>query len=151
MRFRDAMLGQARPSSVRAVDWPRRQQFFPSPADWRGEVIYFLLPDRFSDAQENGRAPLNRSSLASARPAGFRFDLWAQSGGDRYQGGTIAGVTSKLDYLKTLGITTQAATPGFTGPHPVGQKLPVKFRNGTAFVEIRNLGPSEVLLVANRP
>jgi hypothetical protein len=39
MPFRDAMLGQVRPSSVRAVDLPRREQFFPSPADWRSEVI----------------------------------------------------------------------------------------------------------------
>ena len=60
MPFRDAILGHARPSSVRAVDLPRREQFFPSPADWRDEVIYFLLPDRFSDGQEDGRARLDR-------------------------------------------------------------------------------------------
>jgi Alpha amylase, catalytic domain len=106
MSFSDTILGQARPSSVRAIDLPRRQKFFPSPADWRDEVIYFLLPDRFSDGQENGRARLDRSNLAAARPEGFRFDQWAQSGGDRYQGGTIAGITSKLDYLRNLGVTT---------------------------------------------
>jgi hypothetical protein len=53
--------------------------------------------------------------------------------------------------LVVLANTEQAATPGFTGSHPVGQKVPVKFRNGTAFVEIRNLGPSEVLLLVNHP
>jgi glycosidase len=113
MPFRDAILSQARPSSVRAIDLPRRETFSPSPADWRDEVIYFLLPDRFSDAQENGRARLDRGNLPSARPAGFRFDQWAQSGGDRFQGGTIAGVTSKLDYLKTLGISTLWVGPVF--------------------------------------
>jgi glycosidase len=113
MPFRDAILGQPRPPSVRAVDLPRRKEFFPSPADWRDEVLYFLLPDRFSDGQEGGRARLDRSNPASARPAGFRFDEWAQSGGDRYQGGTIAGIISKLDYLKSLGISTLWVGPVF--------------------------------------
>ena len=53
--------------------------------------------------------------------------------------------------LVVVANTEQVATPGFTGPHPVGQELPVKSRNGTDFVEIRNVGPSEVLLVVNRP
>ena len=113
MRFRDAILRKERPSSVRAVDLPRRETFFPSPADWRDEVIYFLLPDRFSDGQENGRPRLDRSNPGTARPAGFRFDRWAQSGGDRYQGGTIAGITSKLDYLERLGISTLWIGPVF--------------------------------------
>jgi hypothetical protein len=38
-----------------------------------------------------------------------------------------------------------------SGPHPVGQRLPVKIRDGVAFVEIRDLGPSEVLLAVNHP
>jgi hypothetical protein len=46
--------------------------------------------------------------------------------------------------------TEQVATPGFGGSHPVGQRLPVKFRDGTAFVEIRDLGPSEVIVLVNR-
>jgi hypothetical protein len=27
-------------------------EYFPSPIDWRDEVLYFLLPDRFSDGNE---------------------------------------------------------------------------------------------------
>jgi len=53
--------------------------------------------------------------------------------------------------LRVIANTEQAATPGFTGAHPVGQTLPVKFRDGIAFVEIRGLGPSEVLLAVNHP
>ena len=53
--------------------------------------------------------------------------------------------------LVVVANTEQAATPGFTGSHPVGEQLPVKFRNGTAFVEIRDVGPSEVLVAVNRP
>jgi hypothetical protein len=72
MSFHEVMLGQPRPASVRAVQLPRRANFFPSPQDWRDEVIYFLLPDRFSDGNDAQRPLLNRTNLAGARPPGFR-------------------------------------------------------------------------------
>ncbi|MEO6786744.1 MAG: alpha-amylase, partial [Chthoniobacteraceae bacterium] len=50
-----------------------------------------------------------------------------------------------------LANTEQSANPGFAGSHPTGQRLPVKFRDGTAFVEIRDIGPSEVVLLVNHP
>ena len=53
--------------------------------------------------------------------------------------------------LSVLSNTEQAANPGFAGTHPVGEALPVKFRDGAAFVEIRNVGPSEVLVLSNHP
>jgi glycosidase len=102
-----------RPSSIRPVPLPRRTAGFPSPADWRDEIIYFLLPDRFSDGKEGNRPMLQVGNRAAARPDGFRFDRWAQSGGSRYQGGTIAGITSKLGYLAGLGVTTIWVGPVF--------------------------------------
>ncbi len=39
--------------------------------------------------------------------------MWALSGSDRYQGGTLPGVTSKLDYLQDLGVTTVWLSPVF--------------------------------------
>src|SRR5438552_9597774 len=102
MSFVDNILASGRPDRVRSVALPRRTNSFPSPADWRDEVIYFLLPDRFSDGQENTRPMLDPGNRTAARPAGFGYDKWAQSGGDRYQGGTINGITSKLDYIKNL-------------------------------------------------
>jgi hypothetical protein len=30
--------------------------YFASPMDWRDEVLYFLLPDRFSDGNEGSRS-----------------------------------------------------------------------------------------------
>jgi glycosidase len=113
MPFRDDILGAPRPASVRALAFPRRERFFPSPSDWRDEVLYFLLPDRFSDGQEAGRPRLDRGNLPGARPATFRFDRWAQSGGERWQGGTIAGIRSKLDYLHGLGVTCLWVGPAF--------------------------------------
>jgi hypothetical protein len=74
MPFRDTILANARPAAVRPIELPRRQSFFPSPVDWRNEVLYFLLPDRFSDGKDKTRPPLDRANLAAARPASFRFD-----------------------------------------------------------------------------
>jgi glycosidase len=104
--FQAETLAKPRPPKVRGVSLPRREAYFPSPADWRDEVLYFLLPDRFSDGNEAGRPRLDHSAVPAARPPGWRWDEWARSGAERYQGGTLAGVTSKLDYIRDLGATT---------------------------------------------
>src|SRR6266511_2233715 len=118
MSFIDTQLSQNRPASVRGIDLPRRERFHPSPADWRDETPYFLLPDRFSDGQEQSPSLLDRNNLAAARPAqrdgeSWRWDLWAQSGAERWQGGTLRGVRSKLGYLKNLGVTAIWIGPVF--------------------------------------
>jgi hypothetical protein len=55
--------------------------------------------------KKNTRPLLNRQQLNQSRPnlpngQSWRFDKWAESGGDRWQGGTLKGLESKLDYLK---------------------------------------------------
>jgi glycosidase len=113
------LLSQPRPDRVADVlRAPTAGGFFPSPGDWRDEVLYFLLPDRFSDAREAQRPLLDRGNRNAARPAPanaatWRWDRWAQSGTDRWQGGTIRGITSKLDYLGALGVTTIWVGPIF--------------------------------------
>src|SRR5512139_3233717 len=105
-------LTAGRPASLdRQLRLPRRQQYHPSPVDWRDEVLYFLLVDRFSDGNEGSRPLLNRRNLAAARSAQWRWDAWAESGGERWQGGTLKGVTSKLDYLQQLGVTALWLSP----------------------------------------
>jgi len=113
MKFKDSLLSQKRPDRVHAVALPRRQRYFPSPGDWRDEVLYFMLVDRFSDGREDSRLLVDRQDLASGRTAGWRWDRWAESGGDRWQGGTLKGVKSKLGYLKKLGVTTIWLSPVF--------------------------------------
>jgi glycosidase len=81
-------------------------------------VLYFLLVDRFSDGQESSRPKLDRRNRNAARPKGhdgqdWRWDRWAQSGAHRWQGGTIKGVQSKLDYLQDLGISAIWLSPVF--------------------------------------
>src|SRR4051812_38348384 len=98
MSFVETTLATDRPERVRDVQLPRRLAYHASPADWRDEVIYFLLPDRFSNGLELPGNLLDPSQRIQHRPPGWRWDVWAKSG-DRYQGGTLAGVASKLDYL----------------------------------------------------
>ncbi|HEU5169436.1 MAG TPA: alpha-amylase family glycosyl hydrolase [Gemmatimonadales bacterium] len=116
--FSDILLARDRPASVREVPRTAAEGFHPSPSDWRDEVLYFLLPDRFSDGGETNRPLLDRSNRAAARPApaneaSWRWDRWAESGADRWQGGTIRGITSQLDYLKQLGATVIWVGPVF--------------------------------------
>jgi glycosidase len=95
-----------------------REQFtyFPSPANWADEVLYFLLPDRFSDGRESSRPGLSRQQIAQFRAASTRPDwnwkAWADSG-RVWQGGTISGVRSKLGYLQDLGISSIWIGPVF--------------------------------------
>jgi glycosidase len=108
--FTDTQLSQNRPDSVRNIALPRRERYHPSPADWRDETLYFLLPDRFSDGKEQARPLLDRGNLPAARTAlsngtAWQWNRWAESGAERWQGGTLRGIRSKLDYLKGLGVT----------------------------------------------
>ncbi len=118
MSFADSVLQHARPSSLRRhLVLPRRVPGYPSPADWRDEVLYFLLVDRFSDGEEHTRPLLNRQDLPAARrrPNGapWRWMSWATSGAERWQGGTLRGVRSKLGYLRRLGVTAIWLSPVF--------------------------------------
>lgn len=118
MTYTEMVLAQDRPASVRSIPRAGEGSFHPSPADWRDEVLYFLLPDRFSDGGEANRPLLDRGNLAAARPApagasSWRWDRWARSGADSWQGGTILGITSKLDYVKELGATALWVGPVF--------------------------------------
>lgn len=49
--------------------------------------------------------------------------------------------------------TAQAADPeGYSGSHPIGSELTLRrAEDGKAYVEVRDLGPSEVLVLTNHP
>src|SRR3954452_20216360 len=88
----------------------------PSPVDWRDEILYFLLPDRFSDGGEAGRQMLSRQEIRDLRSRpdrdGWNWQQWAESG-KRWQGGTLGGIRGRLDYLEQLGITALWIGPVF--------------------------------------
>jgi len=62
-------------------------------SDWRDEVIYQLLVDRFADGDESNDFRVDRSAPA------------------RYHGGDWQGVIDRLDYLDALGVTALWITP----------------------------------------
>ena len=101
------------------------RQFFPSPAAWEDEVLYFMMLDRFSDGKEkgyrdndgnivnNGTTPLFKpedadSAVLSEQDAG----TWREAGG-KWVGGTLKGLTSKIGYIKRLGVTAIWVSPIF--------------------------------------
>jgi glycosidase len=90
------------PAELRQASVVPRGPVHASPLDWRDQVMYFLLPDRFSDGREDSRPPFDRTDpgafVAADRVA------WAASGRG-FQGGTLKGLASKLDYLRDLGVT----------------------------------------------
>ena len=66
--------------------------------DWDESVVYFMVTDRFCDGNK-----ANNDAYGVGD-----YDL---KGTSSYHGGDFAGVTSKLDYLKNLGINTIWITP----------------------------------------
>jgi cyclomaltodextrin glucanotransferase len=70
--------------------------------DYRGETIYFILIDRFFDGDpENNK--------------GKEDDMFDPSKTDwfKYWGGDIRGIIKKLDYLKSMGVSSIWITPVF--------------------------------------
>ena len=68
----------------------------PSP-DWRDQIIYFVLTDRFADGD-----PTNNDQGAGEYAAGQR---------GRYNGGDLRGITQRLAYIRGLGATALWITP----------------------------------------
>jgi glycosidase len=67
-----------------------------------GEVVYFVLPDRFN----NG----NPYRLEPGAPDENGFD---PANPDFFHGGDLQGITEKLDYLRDLGVTSIWMAPVF--------------------------------------
>ena len=68
----------------------------PSP-DWRDQVIYFVLTDRFDDGN-----PRNNDQGLGEHDA---------RDGNKYSGGDIDGIRRRLDYVQALGATALWLTP----------------------------------------
>ncbi|GLP95852.1 alpha-amylase family glycosyl hydrolase [Paraferrimonas sedimenticola] len=68
----------------------------PSP-DWRDQVIYFVLTDRFNDGD-----PHNNDQGAG---------VYDPSKGSHYSGGDLRGISAQLDYIQALGATALWLTP----------------------------------------
>lgn len=66
----------------------------PDAFDWRDTVMYFVMVDRFYDSDgDNDPVSGATDGNAATGPSG------------QYEGGDLAGVTEKMDYLAELGVT----------------------------------------------
>ncbi|MCU0755896.1 MAG: alpha-amylase family glycosyl hydrolase [Xanthomonadales bacterium] len=65
--------------------------------DWRDQVIYFAMIDRFADGDPSNNAQ-GLGEYDPAQPS-------------RYSGGDLAGITQQLDYIRRLGATALWITP----------------------------------------
>src|SRR5919197_1326029 len=103
--------------SLLAVDLARLcdRQFFPSPAAWEDQVLYFLMLDRFSDGNEQGYRGNNRRRVRGGTTLQFQpidaenafrtpeeAHRWHEAGA-RWAGGTLKVLTSKIGYRQRLG------------------------------------------------
>lgn len=98
------------PTELALADLNPRGRVQKSPDDWRDQVLYFLLPDRFSDGSEEERPLFDRANPAAHKVSDKR--VWMEAG-KKFQGGTLKGILSKLDYLQALGVTTLFLAPIF--------------------------------------
>jgi len=80
-----------KPAAARAL-----KLHVPSP-DWRDQVIYFVLTDRFDDGDPRN----NDQGLGEYDP----------TNGRKYSGGDLAGLRRRLDYVQALGATAVWLTP----------------------------------------
>jgi glycosidase len=112
-------------SDLHLADMIREKDFTPSPVAWEDQVLYFLLVDRFSDGKEKGYRDLNGAVVTTGTTPLFApadamnavqtpadAEQWRDAGLG-YVGGTLAGVTSKLGYLKRMGVTALWLSPVF--------------------------------------
>jgi glycosidase len=89
------------PRSVAVLDFQPTTPLHPSPEDWRDQFLYFLLVDRF-DSGEVGIPPYTPGGLNGHADPATR---------GRFQGGTLKGVTRRLDYIRNLGCTAIWLSP----------------------------------------
>jgi hypothetical protein len=120
-------------SKLKSIQDPRVQavlsnvdrKFHKSPDAWEDQLMYFLLPDRFSDGNERGyrnlanklvntgTTPLfSKADRGNAIDASDERNKWLNAGG-KFIGGKIKAIVSKLGYLKRMGVTTLWIGPIF--------------------------------------
>lgn len=121
----DHFRAERRLADIDFAELTSRRTYFPSPAAWEDEVLYFLFVDRFSDGHEYGGFGDIDGNFVEGTPERTTplFDLqhdannaerqqWFAAGRS-WCGGTIAAMQEKLGYLKRLGISAVWLSPIF--------------------------------------
>lgn len=87
----------------------KNRSYHPSPLEWEEQILYFLLVDRFSNGQEKNLYNPD-TDYENALKNEESKQQWLEQG-DKWLGGTLQGLKSKLGYLKELGITAIWMSP----------------------------------------
>ena len=85
------------------------EAFFANEIEFREELIYFIIVDRFHDGtsdEEERRGLWDRGDRE-----GLYDKTWMEWG--KYWGGNLQGIIEKIDYLKALGVTAVWLSPLF--------------------------------------
>jgi glycosidase len=113
--------------TLKQLDLPTlcSRKFFPSPAAWEDQVLYFLMLDRYSDGNEAGYRDNENNQVAGGTTPLFQpadngnavttpddAATWRDAGG-KWVGGNLKGLTSKIGYLKRLGVSAIWVSPIF--------------------------------------
>ena len=84
-------------------------RLFITEREFREEVIYFIIVDRFYDASSEDEERLGIWDRGER--AGLFDKTWTQWG--KYWGGNLQGIIEKIPYLRSLGITAVWLSPLF--------------------------------------
>lgn len=112
-------------SQLNLKSYKANKTFYPSPTAWEDQVFYFMMLDRFSDGKEDGYKDINGNIVSNNGTRSFtpedqnnavktpRDAVEWQAAGVKYVGGNLQGLTSKVGYLKRLGVTAIWISPIF--------------------------------------
>jgi glycosidase len=85
----------------------------PDEFQWEDTVMYFLMVDRFYDGD-----PGNNSDVSGATGGNA-----ASGASGQYEGGDLAGITEKMEYLSDLGVTALWITAPFENRDTAGAAI----------------------------
>ncbi|MDI6739100.1 MAG: alpha-amylase family glycosyl hydrolase [Candidatus Edwardsbacteria bacterium] len=108
------------PKSIKDIDLAPipGKKYWSIDREWREEFIYFLMVDRFHDGRER-TATVRRVRQAHRKhcsPQASSMQTLPRCPSEklkRFCGGTIKGITTKLDYIQGLGCTAVWLSPIF--------------------------------------
>jgi glycosidase len=92
-----ASLTLAAAALLQALPLPARATAAPPAVDWRDQILYFAMVDRFDDGD-----PANNDQGAG---------VYDPADPAKYSGGDLQGLTRRLDYIEGLGVTGLWITP----------------------------------------
>ena len=113
---------EKRISDIDFAKLTKDRKFFPSPNAWEDQVLYFLLLDRFSNGKEKNYKDNNGELVKEGDIMPYdknyhtidpnEMDNWVNAG-EKWCGGNLKGLMSKIGYLKRLGVSAIWISPIF--------------------------------------